>query len=98
MSNKELDIVLHTFRPLDPREDVHPADLPDDDRQRWSDLTDEQKIDEAVQYMREYTVRNGAARASLLWEEAISQTKTTKGMINYIGRYMVQAKSETWCW
>lgn len=69
----------------------------EDTRARWTDLTDEQKVDEAVDYMREYTVRHGAQRASLLWQEALNQTKTTKGMINYIGKVMVLSKSETWC-
>lgn len=72
-------------------------DAPDDTRRQWRDLTQDQKLDEAVDYMREYTVRNGAQRASLLWAEALTQTKTTKGMVDYIGRVMVRAKSETWC-
>lgn len=99
-----MNIMLHTLSALDVPDDQNRVGDPpeyydnEDTRQRWTDLTQEQKIDEAVDYMREYTVRHGAARASLMWREALDETKTTKGMIEHIGRALVRNKSESWCW
>lgn len=101
MSNLEFN--LHAMRaldrnPRDAREGPHPADAPEDTRRRWTDLDQEQKINAAVDYMRRYANKHGSLAASELWEEALTQTKTTKGMVEFIGRVIVRENDSELVW
>lgn len=86
------------FNTSDMRNDPDPADAKEDTRERWTDLDQDKKIDIAVEYMRIYTLRCGAAKAGLLWQEALTESVTTKGMINHIGRLFVRENSKEWIW
>lgn len=86
------------MNPQDAREGPHLADAPEDTRKRWTDLDQDEKIDVAVDYMRRNTNLRGSYWASDLWEEALTQHKTTKGMIDYIGRLIVRENDSEWVW
>lgn len=96
-------VISHALSALDIKDDPSRTGTPDeydgeDTRERWSDLDQDQKIDIAVEYMRNYTLRCGVAKAGLLWQEALTESVTTKGMINHIGRLFVRENGNDWVW